>query len=169
MDKAQRTSKTTLMRLFLIFFDELPPGLVGIKISFFFKYFLYFLWTGITRDRTTKIWTLNRGGMRSIENQACFLKTSKQLGSLKTLCFWIFFAILRSSPMAKRFYRICKILSPFYNKKLSQNGALSEKLCLFYRRYLRLWFWESTTWQIGRRWLGQSFPKPLHRIRLSKS
>ena len=54
-------------------------------------------------------------------------------------------------------------------KKLSQNGASSEKLCPFYQRYLKLWFSESTTWQIGCRRLGQSFPILQHRTTTEQS
>lgn len=43
-------------------------------------------------------------------------------------------------------------------KNLSQNGAPSEKLCPFYWRYLKLWFWRGTNRQIARRRLGQDFP-----------
>ena len=39
MDKAQRTSKTALYALVFNLFPEKPPGLVGIKISYFFNYF----------------------------------------------------------------------------------------------------------------------------------
>ena len=44
-----------------------------------------------------------------------------------------------------------------------------EKLCPFYRRYLKLWFSESTTWQIGCRRLGQSFPMLQHRTTTEQS
>ena len=71
--------------------------------------------------------------------------------------------------MAKRFYLMCKISSPFCCKKLSQNGAPSEKLCPFYRRNLKLWFSDSTTWQIGCRRLGQSFPILQHRTTTEQS
>jgi hypothetical protein len=43
-------------------------------------------------------------------------------------------------------------------KNFSQIGEPSEKLCLFYGRYLELWFPKGTTKQEGRRQLGQSFP-----------
>jgi len=42
MDKAQRTSKTALYALVFNLFPEKPPGLVGIKISYFFNYFFIF-------------------------------------------------------------------------------------------------------------------------------
>ena len=88
MDKAQRTSKTALYALVFNLFLEKPPGLVGIKISYFFQLFFYiFLRTDVTQAPTTKICTLNRGGMWSTENQEHFLKIRKQLQSLKTLSF----------------------------------------------------------------------------------
>ena len=98
------------------------------------------------------------------QNQECFLKVWKQLRTLKTQCLWIFFEFLRSAPNL-----MCKISSPFCCKQLSQNGAPSEKLCPFYRRYLKLWFSESTTWQIGWRRLGQSFPILQHRTMAEQS
>jgi len=42
VDKAQRTSKTALYALVFNLFPEKPPGLVGIKISYFFNYFFIF-------------------------------------------------------------------------------------------------------------------------------
>ena len=88
MDKAQRTSKTTLYALVFNLFPEKLPGLVGIKISYFFNYCFYiFLRTDVTQAPTTKVFTLNRGGMWSTEHQEHFLKIRKQLQSLKTLSF----------------------------------------------------------------------------------
>ena len=73
MDKAQRTSKTSLYALVFNLFPEKPPGLVGIKISYFLNYFFYiFLQTDVTQAPTTKICTLNRGGMWPTENQERF-------------------------------------------------------------------------------------------------
>ena len=64
MDQAQRTSKTALYALVFNLFPEKPPGLVGIQIFYFFNYFFYiFLRTDVTQAPTTKICTLNRGGM----------------------------------------------------------------------------------------------------------
>ena len=88
MDKAQRTSKIALYALVFNLFPEKPPGLVGIKISYFFNYFFYiFLQTDVTQAPTTKIFTLNRGGMWPTENQERFLKTGKQVQSPKTASF----------------------------------------------------------------------------------
>ena len=131
-------------------------------------FFYIFLWTRITRDGTTKIFTLNRGGMWPTQNQERFLKIWKQLRTLKTRCLWIFFEFLRSAPNGPK-TPMWKISSPFYCKKLSQNRAPSEKLCPFYRRYLKLWFSESTTWQIGWRRLGQSFHILQHRATAEQS
>ena len=73
MDQAQRTSKTALYALVFNLFPEKPPGLVGIKISYFFNYFFYiFLQIDVTQAPTTKIYTLNRGGMWPTENQERF-------------------------------------------------------------------------------------------------
>ena len=116
-----------------------------------------------------KKFTLNRGEMWPTQNQERFLIIWKQLRTLKTQCLWIFFEFLRSAPNGAVIYHMCKILSPFGCKKLSQNGAPSEKLCPFYRRYLKFWFSESTTWQIGWRRLGQSFPILQHRTMAEQS
>ena len=107
--------------------------------------------------------------MWSTENQERFLKNWKQLRSLKTRCLWFFWNFWDRPQMAKQFYRMCKILSPFCCKKLSQNGAPSEKLCPFCRRYLKLWFSKSTTWQIGWQRLGRSFPILQHRTTAEQS
>ena len=75
MDKTHRTSKTALYALVVNLFAEFPPGLVGIKISYFLNYFLYiFLQSDVTQAPTTKIFTLNRGGMWPTQNQERFLK-----------------------------------------------------------------------------------------------
>ena len=92
--------------------------------------------------------------------------TSETQNSMFVIFFWNFWDWPQ---MAKRLYRMCKKISPFYCKKLSQNRAPSEKLCPFYRRYLKLWFSESTTWQIGWRRLGQSFPILQHRTTAEQS
>ena len=166
MDKAQNST----CAIVFILFADFPPALVGIKISYFVNYFFYiFLSTRITRDGSTKNFTLNRGEMWPTQNQERFLIIWKQLRTLKTQCLWIFFEFLRSAPNGKAFYLMCKISSPFCCKKLSQNGAPSEKLCPFYRRNLKLWFSDSTTWQIGWRRLGQSFPILQHWTTLSKA
>ena len=69
-------------------FPEKPPGLVGIKISYFFNYFfIFFFRADVTQTPTTKICTLNRGGMWPTENQERFLKTGKQVRSPKTASF----------------------------------------------------------------------------------
>jgi len=75
MHKTQRTSKEHPMQWFLFFSLIFPLGLVGIHFFIFLKYFCcIFLQTGITQDGTTKIFTLNRGGMWSTEKQARLLK-----------------------------------------------------------------------------------------------
>jgi len=87
MDKAQRTSKTTLYALVFNLFADKPPGLVGILISYFSSYFFLFFRTHVKQAPNKKICTLNKGGMWSTKNQARFLKIRKQLQSFKTLFF----------------------------------------------------------------------------------
>jgi len=71
MDKAQNST----CAIVFILFADFPPALVGIKISYFVNYFFYiFLSTRITRDGSTKIFTLNRGGVWPTQNQERFLK-----------------------------------------------------------------------------------------------
>ena len=60
--------------------------------------------------------------------------------------------------MAKRFYRMCKILSPFCCKKLSQNGAPNEKFIPVLPKVNQVMVLRGTNWQKGRRRLGQSLP-----------
>ena len=73
MDKAKKTSKTTLYALIFNLFPKKPPGLVGIKISYFFNYCFYiFRQKDVTQAPTTKNCTLNRGGMWPTENQEHF-------------------------------------------------------------------------------------------------
>ena len=88
MDKAQNST----CAIVFILFADFPPALVGIKISYFVNYFFYiFLSTRITRDGSTKNFTLNRGEMWPTQNQERFLIIWKQLRTLKTQCLWIFF------------------------------------------------------------------------------
>jgi len=55
MDKAQNST----CAIVFILFADFPPALVGIKISYFVNYFFYiFLSTRITRDGSTKNFTL---------------------------------------------------------------------------------------------------------------
>jgi hypothetical protein len=51
---------------------------------------------------------------------------------------------------------MCNFLLPSSCKNFSQNGEPSEKLCLFYGRYLKLCFFEDTTRQIDQQ-LGHKF------------
>ena len=51
VDKARRTSKTALYALVFNLFPEKPPGLVGIKISYFFH--LFFLYFSLNRCNTS--------------------------------------------------------------------------------------------------------------------
>ena len=74
MDQAQRTSKTALYALVFNLFPEKPPGLVGIKISYFNYVFYIFLRTDVTQAPTTKFFTLNRGGIWPTQHQERFLK-----------------------------------------------------------------------------------------------
>jgi hypothetical protein len=70
MDKAQNSTCAVVF----ILFADFPPALVGIKISYFVNYFFYiFLSTRITRDGSTKNFTLNRGEMWPTQNQERFL------------------------------------------------------------------------------------------------
>ena len=71
MDKAQNSTGAIVF----ILFADFPLVLVGIKISYFVNYFFYiFISTRITRDGSTKIFTLNRGGVWPTQNQERFLK-----------------------------------------------------------------------------------------------
>ena len=128
MDKSQRTSRPALARLFLIFFAEFLPGLVGRKISYFLNFFYIFLWTRITWDGTTKIFTLNRGGMWATENQERFWKTVKSLGSLETLSSRIFLNFLRSAPNGGEILLYVQNFVTFLLKKIEPNRSTEWKV-----------------------------------------
>jgi len=74
------------------------------------------------------------------------------------IIFLIFFEFFEIGLTAKRVNRMCNFSLPSSCKNFSQNGEPSEKLCLFYGRYLKLcFFFEGTTRQIDQQRLGHNF------------
>ena len=88
-----------------------------------------------------------------------FTENRAETSELEKLIFLICFIFFKKmSKSTKWVNRMCTFSLSFCCKKFSSIGTPSEKLCLFYGRYLELWFPKGTTRQEGRRQLGQSFP-----------
>ena len=102
MDKAQRTSKTTLYALVFNLFPKKSSRTSRNQDFLFFQLFFYIFFPNRCNTSSNhKNLHLKQRWDVVYRKQEHFLKIGKQLRSLKTASFWFFFKILRSAPNGK--------------------------------------------------------------------
>ena len=129
--KLKEQAKQHSMHLFLIFFPKTSKTSRNQDFLFFSTIFLYFSPNRCNTSSNHKNLHLKQRWDVAYRKSGAFLKNWKITWKPQNSFLVTWHERLQT---ARCFYRMHKISSSLCCKKLSQNGAPSEKLCLFYRR-----------------------------------